>query len=252
MGSAFELVTQLGAEARARGAAQSVAQFDNPATHAQYTVPYEVTRRHVRPGDSVLDWGCGNGHYSLLLETLGAKVTGFSFEPRPELMARSREFTFVAGREDEPRTLPFPAAAFDCVCSVGVLEHVWETGGDEPSSLAELARVLKPGGVFLTFHFPNRLGWIEPAFRAIGLGKYYHRRRYDEAQIQKLWNDAGFAVVEVGTYNFLPRNQLRSLPRVLRSRHAFARAYDALDRALGAVLGQFNTNYFVVGRRRSP
>ena len=250
MPSAFELVARLGAEARARGAAQSVAQFDNPATHAQYAIPYAVTARHVRTGDAVLDWGCGNGHFSLFLETLGATVTGFSFEPEPALLAQSPRFTFVSGREEDPRTLPFPVAAFDCVCSVGVLEHVWETGGDEAASLAELARVLKPGGVFLTFHFPNRRGWIEPAFRAIGLSKYYHRRRYDEPQIRRLWHEAGFDVVEVGTYNFLPRNQLRSLPRALRSHPAFVRAYDALDRILGSMLGRFNTNYFVVGRRR--
>jgi SAM-dependent methyltransferase len=182
---------------------------------------------------------------------LGARVTGFSFEPPPVLLAGSPCFKFVPGSESEPRVLPFPDGMFDGVCSVGVLEHVWETGGDEPSSLAELARVVAAGGYFLTFHFPNRRGWIEPTFRALGVSRYYHRRRYDEPQIRRLWEDAGFEVVDIGTYNFLPRNQLASLPTGLRSRGAFARLYENVDRFLGTLLARWNTNYYVVARRRA-
>lgn len=251
MGSPVDLITRVHREAHARGLASTVQQFDNFATHSQYAVPYAITARHVKESDKVLDWGCGNGHFSLLLETLGAIVTGFSFEPRPALLAPSKRFTFVAGEEAEPRTLPFPAESFDCVCSVGVLEHVWETGGDESSSLAELARVLSPGGAFLTFHFPNRRGWIEPAFRALGLNKYWHRRRYDEPRIRELWNDAGFDVIDIGTYNFLPRNQLSALPAAIRARQAFGTAYDALDRTLARGLSRWNTNFFVVARKRN-
>ncbi|MEO7456614.1 MAG: class I SAM-dependent methyltransferase, partial [Gemmatimonadaceae bacterium] len=236
MSAGFDLVVRLDAEAQRRGALACVAQFDNPGTHSQYGTPYELTAGVVKPGMRVLDWGCGNGHFSLLLETLGAAVTGFSFEPRPCLLEGSPDFTFVPGRETEPRTLPFADNSFDGVFSVGVLEHVWETGGDEPSSLAELSRVLKPGGAFLTFHFPSSRGWTEPAFRLLGLTQYYHRRRYSASRIRELWADAGFDIVRMGTYNFLPRNQLRSLPHAVRSSRTIARLYNGIDRMLGGLL----------------
>src|ERR1041385_6958311 len=149
---ALDLVRTVNADARRTGVVQNIEQFENVATHAQYRAAYATAARYVRPGDRVLDWGCGNGHFSLLIEALGARATGYSFDPPPASMAGSRPFQHVRGSEDDPRSIPFPNATFDVACSVGVLEHVWETGGDERVSLAEIRRVLKPGGHFLTFH----------------------------------------------------------------------------------------------------
>ena len=250
MGIGFDLVTRVNAKAREAGSIAAIDQFDNLATHSQYRIPYLITSRYVSPGDRVLDWGCGNGHFSMLLELLGADVTGYSFEPSPASMAGSRTFRHVRGDADDPRGIPFPPATFDCVCSVGVLEHVWETGGDEPSSLREIARILRPDGVFLTFHFPNRLGWVEPTFRAIGIRWHFHRRRYDAAQIRALWGEAGLEIVELGRYNFFPRNKVRALPTFLRRNRQFARAFDLVDGALSRLLSPVCTNYYVVARKR--
>jgi SAM-dependent methyltransferase len=250
MASGLALVSRISAKAHESGTAASIAQFDNLATHGQYEVPYATTARHVSAGDDVLDWGCGNGHFSLLLRHLGAQVTGFSFEPPPAAMAGDPGFSFVAGSEADPRTLPFPDERFSTVCSVGVLEHVWETGGSEDSSLAEIARVLRPGGTFLTFHLPSRHGWVEPVFGALGLLEYRHGRRYDAESIAQLYRNAGLDILEMGRYNFLPRNQVRRLPAALRRAPAFARAYALADRLCSAVLGALDQNYFVVARKR--
>jgi SAM-dependent methyltransferase len=251
MGPGFDLVERVNARARHAGTAAVVEQFDNLATHAQYRIPYAIAARYVSPGDDVLDWGCGNGHFSMLLEELGARVSGYSFEPAPLCMAGSAAFTHVRGDEREPRRIPFPDASFDCVCSVGVLEHVWETGGDERASLTEIARILRPGGAFLTFHFPNRLGWVEPAFRALGISWHFHRRRYDRRAIERLWADAGLQIESVGTYNFFPRNKVKVLPAGVRRSRLFARLYEVADVAAGALLAPFRTNYFVVARKPS-
>jgi len=248
---ALGVVRAVNAAARQRGALDAVLQFDNLATQSQYRTAYALTSKYVRRGDTVLDWGCGNGHFSLFLETLGACVTGFSFEPAPRVMNDSPRFMFVAGSPDEPRRLPFAGAQFDMVVSVGVIEHVWETGGDERDSLAELYRVLKPGGHFLTFHLPNRTGWIESAVALVGLKKHLHGRRYSGAEIRALWTGAGFEIVEIGRYNALPRNELRALPSALRHAGWFARACNAADDALGALAPMICTNYFVVARKAS-
>jgi SAM-dependent methyltransferase len=247
--SDFERVKRLNAAARAAAVSDSIAQFENLSTHAQYRVPYAITSRSLKPGDRVLDWGCGNGHFSLFMEWLGARVTGYSFEPPPRCMAGSPTFQFVAGSPADPRSLPFSDASFDAVVGVGVLEHVWETGGDERASLAELARVVKPGGTLLTFHLPNDTGWVEVVGRALQLNKYFHKRRFNETEINRLWEEAGFAVVDSGLYNALPRNELRTLPGFMRHSSAFAKAYDFVDDTAAWVLPRVCTNFFVVAAR---
>ena len=251
MSDAFELIRQIHTSARGRGVADSIAQFDNIATHAQYRIPYEKTAQRIRPGDRVLDWGCGNGHFSLLLEALGAQVTGYSFEQPPRCMSGSPNFRFVAGSDEDPSGLPFPHASFDAAVSMGVLEHVWETGGDEGASLTELARVVRSGGFFLTFHFPNRDGWIEPAVKALRLNKHFHKRKYHERQIRALWNEAGFEVVDMGRYNTLPHAELRLLPGFVKHSAAFAAAYGLVDRAIAAAVPRVCTNFYIVAQRRA-
>ena len=250
MGIGFDLVTRVNTHARDAGIAAAVDQFDNLATHSQYRIPYEITARYVARGDEVLDWGCGNGHFSLLLELIGAAVTGYSFEPAPATMRRSPTFTHVRGSESDPRRIPFPDHRFDAVCSVGVLEHVWETGGDEAASLAEIRRILRPDGLFLTFHLPNRRGWVEPVFRHVRRNWHFHRRRYGATQIRALWDAAGLEVIELGTYNFFPRNHFRFLPGAVRHNSLLARGFDRLDAAVGWLLAPLCTNFFVVARRK--
>lgn len=245
----YRAVRSLNASFHAAGLAGTVAQFDNVGTHSQYRIAYEKTARYVSAGSSVLDWGCGNGHFSLFLETLGARVTGYSFEDPPACMAHSTTFRHVRGGEADPLRIPFEANTFDAVCGVGVLEHVWETGGDERVSLSEIARILKPGGVFLTYHLPNKGGWVERV--AIRFNKPFHGRRYSTPEIRTLWDEAGLEILDVGRYNFLPRAGLRGLPSMVRHSDVFVRAYNLMDDTFTTLAPGKCTNYFVVGRKRA-
>ncbi len=249
MGLAFDIVKRVNAVARASGAAESVLQFENLGTLSQYRTPYMLTEQHVAKGDRVLDWGCGNGHFSLFLDSLGASVTGYSFEPPPRVMHSSRTFRFVPGSPSDPRALPFPDGSFDVAVSVGVLEHVWETGGDEASSLSELARVVRPGGTILIFHLPSETGWIENVVRALHLNKHLHGRRYGSPWIREHCAGAGLTIADIGRYNTLPRAELRLVPGVLRHSEAFVCAYDGLDNLIAQALPSVCTNYYVVARK---
>lgn len=249
--SAIGYIKNLNERARARGGIEAIPQFDNIATQAQYRVPYEITRRYVRAGDRVLDWGCGNGHFSLFLESLGASVTGYSFEPRPRVMEGATQFEFVPGTDGDPRRLPFADANFDAAIGVGVLEHVWELGGDERASLRELARVLKPGGVLLTYHLPNKSGWVEKVVGGLKLNKHFHKRKYDSAEIKQLWSGAGLEVIDLGLYNALPRAELRTFPSIVKQSSIFASVYDGTDSAIRALAPHLCTNFFVVARKPS-
>src|SRR6266567_930331 len=95
--TAPSLVSRINADARRSGVADSIEQFENIATHRQYRLAYEKATQYLSPGSSVLDWGCGNGHFSLFLEAVGANPTGYSFDPPPPCLASSPRFRHVRG-----------------------------------------------------------------------------------------------------------------------------------------------------------
>jgi SAM-dependent methyltransferase len=235
--------------ALARVAAPGLDQFGSLAAAHQYRRLYALWRRHVPPGARVLDWGAGNGHFSYFLLRAGWRVTAFSLLPFDSgHWLPAGEFHFVAGSEAEPVDLPFGDESFDAVASIGVLEHVRETGGDEARSLGEIARVLKPGGVFVCWHFPNRWSWIDVLARRVP-GKHRHQWRYTRGDVRRLVAGAGLELVETGRYGVLPRNTVHRLLGPARDAAWAAQLWDALDAALGVPFGAIAQNHYVVARR---
>lgn len=100
------------------------------------------------PDARVLDLGCAGGFMAEALDARGARVTGI--DPSAPAVAAARAHAREAGRDIRydigvGEDLPYPADSFDIVVCVDVLEHV----ADLDRVLAEIARVLTPGGVFL-------------------------------------------------------------------------------------------------------
>jgi SAM-dependent methyltransferase len=224
-------------------------QFGSLAGARQYRRLYGMVRAHVAAGARVLDWGTGFGHFSYFLTRAGYLATGYAIEGVSTAAWLDEPYErFVGGSPADPVRLPFADAEFDAVASIGVLEHVRETGGEESASLAEIARVLRPGGVFLCYHFPNRTSWIDFASSRIP-GKHHHAHRYVRADIGRLARGAGLELLEVARYGFLPRNVLDRLPAGLRRARWTADLWDALDAALGAALAPLCQNFAFVARR---
>jgi SAM-dependent methyltransferase len=224
-------------------------QFRSLAGARQYRQLYRMTRRHVPPGGDVLDWGAGNGHFSYFLSRAGYRPTGFAIEGGSQAAWLGEPFVrFVGGSIAEPVRLPFPDRSFDAVSSVGVLEHVRETGGREAASLDEIVRVLKPGGVFLCYHFPNQTSLIDRLARTVP-GKHFHQFRYTRGDIERLGRGAGLELLEAARYGALPRNMLSRLPASLRRAAPPADAWDALDSLLGALAGPLCQNWRFVARK---
>ncbi len=99
-------------------------------------------------GKTVLDLGCAGGFMAEALAARGAKVTGI--DPAAEAIAAARQHAKAMGHSITydvgfGEALPYADAAFDAVVCVDVLEHV----ADLPAVLAGVARVLRPGGLFL-------------------------------------------------------------------------------------------------------
>jgi SAM-dependent methyltransferase len=223
--------------------------FDTITTGAQYRILHRLCRQWIPGGGRVLDWGAGNGHASIYLSRAGFEATGYSLEPFSfQDLLGANPYRFVAADPLEPVRLPFGDGEFDAVLSVGVLEHVRETGGDESASLREIWRVLRPGGIVICVHLPNARSWIEALARLRGV--WGHAYRYRPADALALFHASGFHVERYEHYGALPRNQVaRVFPRWLCNSEVFSRSYDAVDSVGAALLPWFVQNHLVVARR---
>ncbi|HYM80026.1 MAG TPA: hypothetical protein VEY91_01290 [Candidatus Limnocylindria bacterium] len=101
-----------------------------------------------------------------------------------------------------------------------------------------IARFLRPGGVFVAYHFPNRTSWID--FLAARVpGKHHHLYRYDRTDIEALVRGAELELVETRRYAMLPRNTVDRLLGPLGGSRLVAEAWDAADSALAVPLARF-------------
>ena len=226
-------------------------QFGSLLSAHQYLRLYRLWRASVPAGAAALDWGAGNGHFSYFLLRSGHPASGYSLLPGDYLRwmpASPRTYAFTRGEGRDPIRLPYAEESFDAVASIGVLEHVRETGGSERSSLLEIARVLRPGGVFVCFHFPNRWSWIDWMARRVP-GKHAHPYRFTRGDIEALCAQCGLSLLRLERYGVLPRNFGHRLPGPFRRSRGLARLWDLLDRILGAPLSPVAQNYCFVARK---
>ena len=111
----------------------------------------ELIARHLRPGDRVLDAGCGR-YLTLCRELSGAaRPIGIDLENTLETDNRSAPY----GIRGHLSHLPFSGGSFDMVISRSVIEHL----DDPPAVFREFARVLRPGGKVILVT-PNKYDYV--------------------------------------------------------------------------------------------
>ncbi len=112
----------------------------------------EISRTFGARPCRVLDLGCGAGFLSNHLAACGHAVTGIDTTAENLVVARAHDATASATYElGDACALHYPDASFDVVCAMDLIEHV----PDPERLVAEVGRVLAPGGVFF-FHTFNR------------------------------------------------------------------------------------------------
>ena len=112
----------------------------------------ELLSQSTRPGDRVLDVGCGAGSsYAHWLTLKGRSYLGVDVSMNAVLASRAAGLKTEHITED---ALPFDANSFDACVSTEVLEHIFLPA----DTAAEAFRVLRPGGTMLVT-VPNAAYW---------------------------------------------------------------------------------------------
>jgi len=172
-----------------------------------------ITAGHDLRGASVLDIGCGAGGAAIALVALGAgHVTGIDVEDG--VLARARELVGargLAGRigcaKVAPGPLPFPPGCFDVVFSKDAIVHI----PDKHSLMAEVFRVLKPGGSFLASDWLiGRPGPPSPEMAAYIAAEGLDFGMADPETYRDAMESAGFAGVTLVSRNPWYRAEARA------------------------------------------
>jgi ubiquinone/menaquinone biosynthesis C-methylase UbiE len=157
-----------------------------------------VDLARLKPGDVVLDVGCGTGTLAIASKRrVGAAGTVHGIDASPEMIDRAKRKAAKAGIDVKFHTgiveaLPFPDAHFDAVVSTLMLHHL--PGPVRQQCAREMRRVLKPGGRVLAVDFET------PARKRKGLLARFHRHGHLAVRdIVELLSEAGLRAVESGS-----------------------------------------------------
>jgi SAM-dependent methyltransferase len=191
-------------------------------------------RKVIRPGDAVLDVGCGRGELLSLLAPFAGRAVGV--EVSGGKLVGADLPAGVSIRAGSATAIPFEAGSFDVVITSEVLEHLHPD--DVPAHLAEVRRVLRPGGRYAT-DTPSRLTGphdISRAFEDVAAG--LHLKEWTVAELDREFRSAGFRRVRVPLVRpplFVPlAPSWTAAPKEWLMR---AMPCKALRRAMGKVLG---------------
>lgn len=167
-----------------------------------------VSRALAAGNGPVLDLGCGTGAH---LRRLPADVVGVGLDGDAACLAHSREGGAARLVRGEGGAVPLADASVGLVTAYDVLEHF----DDDEGAMAEIHRVLRPGG-FLLATVPCHMWLWGPHDEVL-----HHRRRYAGSELEGKLRAAGFTVEQRRGFNFLLLPVLvvvRTLRRLLRLR----------------------------------
>jgi len=219
----------------------------NPHDWAIYAFHAGLVARLVPGQGRVLDWGGYYGHVTATLHALGVRGAAnylLHVPPRYEPVAQKLAIPTLLG--SDPNRLSVPDASQDAWISSGVFEHVWEDGvGDEATILADVFRVLRPGGLAFLWNLPTTFAPGDLAGKV--RGRWYHERRFGAREIRSLLQAAGFSVLAHWRYGGTPLGLL--LKRLAADP---ARTFQ-WDRAAASLppLGWAANNHALVARKPS-
>jgi SAM-dependent methyltransferase len=195
----------------------------------------DFDRLGLQPGERVLDMGCGAGRHAFEMYRRGADVIALDQDAdelavvSEWLAAMRKEGGLPAGAEADVKqgdalNLPFPDGEFDRVVAAEVLEHI----PDDDAAIAELVRVLRPGGsiaVTVPRWLPEKVCWaLSDEYHEVEGG---HVRIYRGDELLAKLQGAGLRSTGRDHVHGLhsPYWWLKCAVGVTKDRHPLVRAY---------------------------
>lgn len=204
--------------------AELIWNWDSPSGRRRAAHRAELLAEHadVRPGRRVLELGCGTGIFLEKLAAHGAAITGIdlSSDLLARCASRMKGVSTVRLVRGNAMQMPFADGSFDAVYGSSILHHL-----DLAAALAEVARVLRPGGR-IAFAEPNILNPQVAVMFRLGLTKRYFGVSPDEMAFSRFRafraaRQAGLSEVAVRPFDFLhpatPRPMIGALERLSRA-----------------------------------
>jgi ubiquinone/menaquinone biosynthesis C-methylase UbiE len=197
-------------------------------------------------GLRLLDSGCGTGHHMVPLRERGYEVAGV--DASKEMLEHARinnpESLILEADVEE---IPLPDASFDIILSVEVLRHLPRSA----QTIAEMSRLLKPGGFALVTATPllnmNGYALLNKLTHAVKIGNFARHKQsfHSSARLRKEFSEAGFSSVAIhgvyiGPVNWLERLFPKGMPARLKK-------WESTDDALAdkAVLRELSNMFLI-------
>lgn len=151
----------------------------------------------LKPGESVLDVGCGTGTLAIAAKRrIGSAGKVYGIDPSPEMIARARKKARKADVEVTfenavAENIPFTGGTFDAVMATVMLHHLGRKARKQCA--CEMRRVLKPGGRVLAVDF----GGAAPEKRSF-LAHFHRHGHVKLPELIAVLDEAGLKSVESG------------------------------------------------------
>ena len=156
---------------------QEIINLDNLESSHWWYVARKNTLRvwcmKLSPTSHILDLGSASGGNSLLMQNLGFRVSSLEYSQLGYELQLHKGIDVTKG---DARDIPFASSYFDALICLDVLEHIQEDG----KVVAEIQRVLKPGGKFLISVPEDQSLWSDHDVAVS------HFRRYGKNEINSL------------------------------------------------------------------
>ncbi len=186
----------------AHGAGE-VWNWETPAGRHRWARRVTMLTSHVRPGEKILELGCGTGYFTRSLAGTGAHITAIDISPDLlEVAQRECPHENVTFEIQNAYALTYPDAVFDSVIGSSVLHHL-----EIEPALSEIYRVLRPGGS-IRFTEPNMLNpqiALQKNVPAIKkrLGDSPDETAFFRWPFRRDLEQAGFRQIDIKPFDFL-------------------------------------------------
>lgn len=176
------------------------AWYDTARGHWAGETEYRLAAKGLagKPGESLLDVGCGTGWFTRRAAADGFQATGL--DPNPDWLgfARARSSPALTWVEGDARTLPFADASFDHVLSIAALCFI----DDERQAVAEIVRVARRRFAIGWLNRASLLYWQKG--RHGGSGAYRGARWHAAREVRALFSGLPVQNLALRSAIFLP------------------------------------------------